>query len=469
MHITQDMAPFIYLFETVSGKYFYDVNKNTVVEVDEILYNFLYDWCYLSTSPVVNNDVLYSIELLKSKGFLSTNTATTIEHPLTKWYKEYLNSNLKRITLQVTQNCNMRCQYCSFSGEGILSRMHNSKKMCLDIAIKAIDFFKKHSAASKEVDISFYGGEPLLAFDLIKRIVDYVNKVLSYQKVTFSLTTNGTLLNEEICAFLEKHAFVVTVSIDGPQAYHDSNRRMMIDGSGSFARIYRNLNLLKDKYPNYYKSIQFNAVIEPDRNINEIESFFANDDLFANNIVVINRVNEALSTQQYGETLDYKSQKEMILFKALLQKRISQKSQFVSHDLQILDKLRAIMSPKEKLPPKIHHQGPCLPGYDRLLVDVKGDFRICEKVSEFSKHMIIGNVYSGFEYEKINKLLNIGDLTKQNCLSCYAINHCTICPATIDNITELSKELKLKQCEYQKKVFLENMQNYVIFKKIGIL
>lgn len=80
--------------------------------------------------------------------------------------------------MQVTQNCNLRCQYCVYSGSYI-NRVHNNKRMSVEVAKQAIDFLVKHSENSKEISIGFYGGEPLLEVPLIREVVDYAEGVFS--------------------------------------------------------------------------------------------------------------------------------------------------------------------------------------------------------------------------------------------------------------------------------------------------
>lgn len=464
--------PFIYLFDNVSGKYFFDVNKNMVVEVNSDLYNYLYQWIHYEKIPndyCTNYNVQQAVYELHQKGFLSCNRPQEIEHPLTPYAKDYLENNLKRLILQVTQNCNMRCQYCNFSGSGILSRTHQNKNMPQSIALKSIDFFRDHSYNSDEVEISFYGGEPLLVFSTIKMCVDYAIKTFGDKKLKFSMTTNGTVFSREMILYLAEKKFILTISVDGPPNYHDINRRMVKDGSGSFLTIYDNLLKIKEINSEYYDTIEFNAVIEPDRNLQEIEEFFNTDPVFRNNHVIINRVNDSLTDQKYEDTEEYVVGNEALLFKSLLEQVVYNKTKYYSTNINILNSLKYTMRPLEAVSMRTHHEGPCLPGYNRLFVDINGVFRICEKASELSNHMIIGDLNNGFDYDSINKLLNIGVLTKKKCLSCWMIRQCRICPTSIDNITEISTDLKEKQCLIQKSLFIEKLNDYTVFKKIGII
>lgn len=93
--------------------------------------------------------------------------------------------------------------------------------------------------------IGFYGGEPLLAFSLIRKIVEYAETVFLGKEIKFFITTNATLLTEEISKFLLDHNFRVTFSIDGPKKVHDQNR-IFPDGRGTFDKVMENTTMMCD-------------------------------------------------------------------------------------------------------------------------------------------------------------------------------------------------------------------------------
>lgn len=146
------------------------------------------------------------------------------------------------MTLEINQRCNLRCKYC-YLGE------KDGSKMTYEIACKAIDNAFKHTAIHKDrtLWIDFVGGEPLLDFDMIHSLVEYVNRKNEETdyKLLFSFTTNATIFNPEILDFLLENNFSVKVSIDGDQNVNDANR---IDrtGKGSYERILSNLHYFKD-------------------------------------------------------------------------------------------------------------------------------------------------------------------------------------------------------------------------------
>lgn len=161
-----DYIPNIHLFSLYNQYYFYDANTNAIMELPSEIYGFLKDITEKKSVDVrkefesLNNHQKEEIEYLISSGLLSKNvTDCSLCHPETEMLGDYYKSNLSSITLQVTQNCNLRCAYCIYSGSYV-NRTHNNKRMQLETAIKAVDFLYQHSSQSHIISIGFYGGEP---------------------------------------------------------------------------------------------------------------------------------------------------------------------------------------------------------------------------------------------------------------------------------------------------------------------
>ncbi len=193
--------------------------------------------------------------------------------------EELLSTSLQSITLEITQNCNLRCQYCIYNDHVDTKRNHGNKSMDFETAMQAIDFFLKNSSKTKLIRIGFYGGEPLVQFPFIKKCVEYAKDVFKGREILFSMTTNATLINPEIANFLAHNKFSVMVSLDGPKALHD---RYRIDemGNGSFEKT---LNGLKNLVENHDMDIlngqiSVNVVYAPPfsaEKLNTIEKFFS--------------------------------------------------------------------------------------------------------------------------------------------------------------------------------------------------
>lgn len=142
------------------------------------------------------------------------------------------------ISLNVTQTCNMKCIYC-YGGDG---EYGEKGVMNQKIAYNSVDFLFKNSGDKKNVRITFFGGEPLLNFSLIKKVVNYakVKATSNSKKISFNVITNGTMFTEEIIEYLNQNNIGVQVSLDGNKEIQDKNRPMK-NNISSFDYIIPNL------------------------------------------------------------------------------------------------------------------------------------------------------------------------------------------------------------------------------------
>jgi len=172
-----------------------------------------------------------------------------------------------KVTLSLTHHCNLCCRYC-YAGRKF------KKDISLATAQKIVDFAVDITPPEREIELSFFGGEPLLRFDLIKEIVGYIRKKKRNPGKTFclSVTSNGTLLTPEILDFFKDEGIDLCISIDGPEHVHNLNR-CYEDGRGSFEEVVKNLQTAIEELG----TLQVNAVFGPDTIdfLPESLSFFA--------------------------------------------------------------------------------------------------------------------------------------------------------------------------------------------------
>jgi uncharacterized protein len=179
-------------------------------------------------------------------------------------YSQYLNfedlvdSSFKILVLETTEQCNYRCRYCIYNPAYAHRRNHGDRAMSAHIASASIDYLDKHSSKLDSVSITFYGGEPLIGFDLIKSCVDYSRSAINKNKtVNYSLTTNGSLITKDVARYLNENAFNITLSLDGPKDDHDSYR---ID-SGNKGTFERTIGGLINLHEAFGKSFSTRVVI----------------------------------------------------------------------------------------------------------------------------------------------------------------------------------------------------------------
>lgn len=134
-----------------------------------------------------------------------------------------------QLILNVTEDCNLRCKYCYLSEEYDFTRNRTSKMMSSEIAIKSLDYFFDKLKKIKEFNpgktctITFYGGEPLMNFEVVKQSIEYAKKHCPVS-VVFNMTTNGVLLKDSTLDYLVKNEVNITVSFDGTR--ENSNKRV---------------------------------------------------------------------------------------------------------------------------------------------------------------------------------------------------------------------------------------------------
>lgn len=142
---------------------------------------------------------------------------------------------VRALSLAVAQKCNLGCTYC-YAQEGSFGA--SPKSMPLDVALRSVELLLRDVAAGERVNLAFLGGEPLAGRAVLRAATTHAQALAAERaaKLTFSITTNGTLLTSEDAEFFEEHAFAVTISIDGIGATHDALRPMK-GGGGSYDRL----------------------------------------------------------------------------------------------------------------------------------------------------------------------------------------------------------------------------------------
>lgn len=203
-------------------------NKYTVEDIEEV---------YSEIQSLIQGDMLYTEDLYESIARSGGESEPYI----------------KALCLNIIHDCNLRCKYC-FADEG---EYHGARKaMSAEVGMKAIDFVIENSGPRKNIEVDLFGGEPLMAFDMIKEVVDYakIQGEIHKKVIRFTMTTNATLLNDEIMKYLDENMGNIVLSIDGRKAVNDKVR-VKVDGSGSYDRILPNIKKMvdmRDKSKAYY-------------------------------------------------------------------------------------------------------------------------------------------------------------------------------------------------------------------------
>ena len=155
--------------------------------------------------------------------------------PLAETFKERSGGVIKALCLHVAHTCNLNCSYC-FASQG---KYHGERAvMSYEVGKRALDFLMEHSGTRHNLEVDFFGGEPLMNWDVVKDLVRYARSVEKEhgKNFRFTLTTNGMLIDDDVIDFANREMSNVVLSLDGRKEIHD---RLRVDyaGNGSWDRI----------------------------------------------------------------------------------------------------------------------------------------------------------------------------------------------------------------------------------------
>ena len=457
------MKPLVFLYRTAFGFYFYETSRNEIVKVSQALYEFIQ--AILAGQGEEEIDASENVKAeyreLRECGYLSPPHVQMVHHPLTEGLDIMLKRKVDKITLQVTQDCNLRCSYCIYSeGSNFGQRTHTHKSMSLSTAKKALDFYRKNSPDTEKVSIGFYGGEPLLKFDLIKDVVAYAEEIFRGKEIIYSITTNATLLNDEVIDFLLNHKFKILISIDGPERVQNKNRRFR-DGTGSYQKVMQNVSKMYNKDPDRLGKVTLSMVIDPAQDYNEITTLFY-EPVMKNVGLLYSFVEEDAQTLLPSQ--EYVSEHNYAMFLAFVMHfRNNDKtfpSKLVEQDIIVykdgINRFKTSILPLASAP-----SGPCVPGKSKLFVSCTGDLYPCERVNE-NNCMKIGSLEEGFDLDNIKTILNVSKLNGGKCKTCWAFSLCTVCVKRADDNGRLSEKKMAHACEEARRIAINKIANKVL-------
>ncbi len=229
----------IHLFELDNKRFVVDVNSGLIHEIDKMVYDILETDYYKKRD---NIDVLLK-EYSKENIDEACEELKELEDKKLL-YTEDLNITpkikpvLKAMCLNVAHDCNLRCGYC-FASQG--DYQVNRSMISFETGKKALDYILKNSGDRRNLEVDFFGGEPLMNFEVCKQLVHYGREEeKKYNKnFRFTITTNGVLLDDEKIAFIDEHFDNLVMSLDGRKEVND-NVRLTPTGTGSYDMIVPN-------------------------------------------------------------------------------------------------------------------------------------------------------------------------------------------------------------------------------------
>ncbi len=390
---------------SLGGEYFlYDVESSSLLEIDKIVYDVLNDKSLDGYSTEDVEEVKKELQQLREQGLIDAKAPDIKPQPKSK--------TIKSMCMHLSHDCNLRCKYC-FAGEGLYhgERMH----MPLNVACKAIDFLIENSGDRRNLEVDFFGGEPLMNFEVLKQTVEYAKKQakLHNKEFKFTTTTNGILLTEEVSRYLNEEMDNVVLSLDGRKEINDA-QRPTANGKGSF-------DLIVDKF-RFFRSIR------GDKSYFIRGTFTSANPDFANDVLEMTKLGfDQVSVEPVVLPSDHP---------------LAIKPEQMSEILDNYEKLAVRYVEMRKKPEtwfSFFHfvveleNGPCYKkrlvgcgaGSEYVAVTPDGSIYPCHQFAGESKYLL-GNVFEGKLNEEVRDMYrNSSIFTKPVCQNCWAKYHCS--------------------------------------------
>ena len=372
---------------------------------------------------------------LKNQGVLFSND--TFENMASE-LKAKTSGVVKALCLHVAHTCNLNCEYC-FASQG---KYHGERAlMSYEVGKRALDFLVENSGTRTNLEVDFFGGEPLMNFDVVKDLVKYARSIEKEtgKNFRFTLTTNGVLIDDDVIDFANKEMSNVVLSLDGRKEVHD-RYRVDYNGQGSWEKIlpkFQKLVKARDN-KNYYMRGTFTH-FNPD---------FTED------------VKEML---KHGFT-------ELSMEPVVCAK--GDKNELTEEDIKIVlseyEKLAKLMLEKKKEgnPFIFYHymidlkSGPCIykrisgcgSGTEYMAVTPSGDLYPCHQFVGEEKFKL-GNIYDGVTNKEITKeFMDCNVYARKDCKDCWAKLYCSGgCSANAYHATGSVRGVYKAGCELFKK------------------
>lgn len=333
--------------------------------------------------------------------------------------------NVDNFVISITENCNLRCTYCCYSGKYKNNRIHGTKSMSAD-DIDAIYEFIKRTVKSKDLKIAFYGGEPLTNLPLLKYAIEKASVFFQGYNLSVSISTNGVLLTPCTIDWFIKRNVRIDISIDGHKQIHD-RQRINVTGNGSFDYVYKALSYIKQQHPQYLKeNVLLLMTLTSLSDLETIARHWAKDEVLCN--LVPTKISSLAPNFKVGVTeCDYEE---------LVEKYLELLSCYERHrDWVVLQVFfeqciaywinRPILDASDGIP-----MSTCLPISNKLYIDANMKIGVCEKIADRYR---IGNVDNGIDWKEANNLVSsYYKHRKDRCRKCPAVRMCNLCLTAVE-------------------------------------
>ena len=290
--------------------------------------------------------------------------------------------------VKLTEQCNLNCSYCYIDAE--------SKKTCKmseKIALQIADeYLEMHRNDEEMINYVFHGGEPLLNFDLMKKVAEYVKPYRD--KLDLAIQTNGTLINDEIADFFKKYDVKVGISIDGPQFIQDASRHYL-GGKGSFEQVMRGISILR-KYDVRFGTISVLNGLNA-KHMNETLDFFIENKIYSLSFSPIQKNGRGKDESNYYVDGDEIFEAYKILFERIVAHNKSHtRNEWISERV-LSNFVKSIYLNQKKF---MCMNSPCGAARKILGIDVRGNLYACDNFTG-DKDFLMGSLDKGHIKDQI--------------------------------------------------------------------
>ena len=375
----------------------------------------------------------------------------------------FLMNGFTELILKVTDECNLRCKYCVYSDHYPYTQDYGSSAMDLKTGISAVNHYmgllvEQRKYLNKVPFIAFYGGEPLMNFELIRGVIEHVKDKYREIPVNYTITTNGLLLkNPDIVRYLKENKVIICLSLDGYRENHDRNRV-----NHNNAPTYNELIDIVERSFTDYPLIYSLCCIDYRTDMEKLyDHYMENDRISGGKIPHVLRISQIsdIGTDYYKQ---FTAEERSAFIASLrnLESRYIGLAKRNEHnwllDMLIGQELLRIFD-RPRLGNRSGYffiNGACVPG-EKIFVRPDGSFGICEKVGIDS--LTIGNVETGLDYSLIVKRIKqLNAITKTKCANCELSMLCNVCYAQMTSLNEIG--YTDQDCVLRKSGYIHRLQ-----------
>ena len=456
--------------------YLYDTSTNALIQVPKQAYQILDEYFRIGATRLkkhfreilpaesISSAISFIIRAKRESGLFRPFPRQDYSSLLDRGELERsLSTQLRTLILNVTEQCNQRCKYCTYASKHEGKRFQNNPFMDWKIAKMSIDYFLARADGRKAPKIFFYGGEPFLAWSLVQRCIQYLRRQARPGSMEIAINSNLTLLNEERIDYLVGTDTGLIVSVDGPAEIHN-RARVFRNGRGTHARVLENLDRIRQKDPDYFsRKVAINCTFDPADSIGDIFRYFSGElwSSLSVQLRLVKKTGDDSNLYCPGDIEKNKQQLEGLIDLNL--KSLNQKGSFnyrLFHD--ILREVFAVLSQRRIGEPSLKKRPNriCIPGVDNLFVSSTGGFFPCEKfrLAEFD----IGNCSNGIDAQKVRELLKAYiRLCEKLCQECWAYRLCSHCFLDALEGGRISKPKKMAACQKEKERLTRDLERFI--------